>query len=312
MNYINQPGSDESTRNLIYIMAPSYSGSTLLTCLLATHPKIATIGELKATAMGDIDEYVCSCGALLRECGFWEKVRDGMNKKGRSFSLDNFGTNFSADSFVCDRLLRASVRGPLFEGARSFALSALPGCGRETREIIEQNRALIDVVTGIQGGEYFLDGSKEPSRLLHLLRSGRWDVKVIYMTRDGRGVTNSYMRRHGVPMRVAVREWEVAQREFRWMSGRLDPDRCLKVRYEDIPENPGKVMAMVYDFLGLDDRPLSADFNQAEHHILGNSMRLSFRGEIRHDEKWKAQLSASDLELFESEVGWINRELGYE
>ena len=52
--------------DLIYIMSPSFSGSTLLTFLMGAHPSVATVGELKATSLGDIDEYDCSCGSRIR------------------------------------------------------------------------------------------------------------------------------------------------------------------------------------------------------------------------------------------------------
>ena len=42
--------------DLVYILSPSYSGSTLLTFLLNTHPEIATIGELKAQALGNLGD----------------------------------------------------------------------------------------------------------------------------------------------------------------------------------------------------------------------------------------------------------------
>ena len=60
--------------DLVYILAPSYTGSTLLTFLLAQHKSIATIGELKATAREDLETYRCSCGSLMRKCHFWKTL----------------------------------------------------------------------------------------------------------------------------------------------------------------------------------------------------------------------------------------------
>ncbi|MGH8543075.1 MAG: hypothetical protein ACREX3_05465 [Gammaproteobacteria bacterium] len=42
---------------LAYIASPSYSGSTLMTFLLGGHPAVATVGELKAAGIGDVDRY---------------------------------------------------------------------------------------------------------------------------------------------------------------------------------------------------------------------------------------------------------------
>ena len=74
---------DRTMPEMIYILSPSYSGSTLLTCLLARHPDIATVGELKASALGSLDSYKCSCGELLRECQFWDRIASRMTESRR-------------------------------------------------------------------------------------------------------------------------------------------------------------------------------------------------------------------------------------
>ena len=53
----------------LYVASPSYSGSTLLTMLLAEHPEVATIGEMKG-GQEDLSSYRCSCGALFAACPF--------------------------------------------------------------------------------------------------------------------------------------------------------------------------------------------------------------------------------------------------
>jgi len=110
-------------RRLVYILASSYSGSTLLTLLLANHPEISTIGELKASALGDVGKYVCSCGRPILECRFWKQVGAKMAAMGAEFRLEDFGTHFRASGPVCDRILRASLRGKVFEkmSGKSFA-----------------------------------------------------------------------------------------------------------------------------------------------------------------------------------------------
>ena len=45
---------------LVYILAASHSGSTLLAMLLGSHPDVCTVGELKATSLGNVEEYLCS------------------------------------------------------------------------------------------------------------------------------------------------------------------------------------------------------------------------------------------------------------
>ena len=114
-------------RELIYIMSPSYSGSTLLTMLLAQHPQIASIGELKATAMGPMDNYQCSCGEPLLQCGFWRELTSRLTARGLPFSLDRFGTHFASSNPVFNRVLGAQLRGPRFERSRRMLLRHWPG-----------------------------------------------------------------------------------------------------------------------------------------------------------------------------------------
>ena len=78
---------------LAYILAASHSGSTLLSMLLGAHPEAATCGELKAGRFGDVENYRCSCGALILKCPFWAAVCDGMRRRGHDYGIANANTN---------------------------------------------------------------------------------------------------------------------------------------------------------------------------------------------------------------------------
>lgn len=298
-------------RDLIYILAPSYTGSTLLTFLLAKHREIATIGELKATARGDLSTYPCSCGAPQRECAFWKRVAEEMQQAGASFTLEDFGTHFRSDSPVSDRLLRAGIRGRFFERTRSSLLRLLPGSLRCRQSILERNRQLIEVICRLQGGNVFLDGSKDPVRLKHLCSAAYWNVKAIYLIRDGRGATNSYMRHYGVPMKTAAREWCRVHQECDRMVRELGDQACLTIHYEDLCTRPRETLGRIYAFLRLEADLSDLHFRASEQHILGNEMRLRSIEEISLDEKWRNTLTQEDLQAFEQIAGNTNRLYGY-
>lgn len=297
-------------RRLAYIMGPNYSGSTLLTLLLANHPGIATVGELKATSMGDISVYRCSCGKFLTDCSFWRKVKLTMQELGRPFSFDNFRTHFRSlpDSFT-DRLLRAGLRGPIFEAARETGFLLSPSARRARQGIIEQNRSLIEIICSLQQSGTFLDDSKEPVRLKFLLSADIWDIRVIYLIRDGRGVTSSYMRHNQATMEKAVREWVHTQRECDRMIKKIGPDRCLGVHYEDFCREPEKNLSNIHRFLGLETGAINSLDRQK--HIMGNQMRLGSLHDIALDEKWKQILSNEDLHKFAITGGELNYYHGY-
>jgi hypothetical protein len=169
---------------------------------------------------------------------------------------------------------------------------------------------LVEIVQALQGGRVFLDGSKDPVRVKFFCDSGYWNIRVIYLIRDGRGATNSYMRHYNVNMEVAVREWIHTHRECDRVKEMLG-DRCLTIHYEDFCKNPDEILKRIFSFCELDVDSISMDFRSVEHHILGNAMRMASTSEIRLDEKWKTHLTKKDLEIFNNRAGRINRSFGY-
>lgn len=296
---------------LLYILSPSYSGSTLLTFLLAAHPDLATIGELKASAMGDVEIYRCSCGSLLQECKFWKQVQQGMAEQDAPFSLADFGTHFGAAPRNMRRLVSASVNHPLLAPLASLILFCLPDYRRRLAAILQQNRRLIDLITRLQGGRVFLDGSKDPERLLQFWDSGIWDLKVIHLTRDGRGVANSYMKHYRVPMETAARQVLRVERASYRVLGKIPQRAVMPLRYEDLCSDPLGSVNRITSWAGLnpDQAPLRS--RAGAFHVLGNSMRLGFSDSIKIDERWKHELGRKDLGMFERLAGNWNRRRGY-
>jgi hypothetical protein len=300
-------------RKLVYITSPSYSGSTLLTFLLAGHESIATVGELKATAMGRIDCYRCSCGSFIRECGFWKAVSEELGRQGVVFDVSSFGTHFEppAGHGLSRRLFTARVRGGLVEGVRDLGIRAVPGLRRRLEAVVERNRALIEAVCTIRGAECFLDGSKDPVRLKFLLAAGLWDVKVVHLTRDGRGACNSFMRVYSAGMAEAALEWRRTNEECERLMEALPSSSGLRLRYEDLCADPEASLSSIYGLVGVGCPERREDFKSIEHHILGNAMRLRPEGRIRQDEKWRSSLSRRDLDTFDEVAGELNRRYGY-
>ena len=248
-----------------------------------------------------------------RECGFWRQVRVELDRRGIELDLEDFGTHFRRRTRpVVDRVLRARVRGGAFEGARRFVLHAWPGTRKELQAVLERNRVLIEVVRQLQGAALFLDGSKDPVRLQYMYEAGLWNVRVIYMVRDGRGTARSYMKHHGIGMPEAAREWRQTHEECDRLVGRL-PEGCwTKVKYEDLCSGPDAVLHDLFRFLTLDPGAAQADYRGIEHHIIGNPMRLQSSGEIKLDEKWRRDMSSEALGTFERIAGKLNRDYGYE
>ena len=191
-------------------------------------------------------------------------------------------------------------------------LRLTPGCRRQLHNILERNRQIIDIICHLQQGEIFLDGSKEAIRLKLLNLASYWNLKVLHLVRDGRGVTNSYMRHYNVSMEKASQEWCHTYRECNGVIQELRNDTYVTIHYEDLCRNPQETMTKIYDFLGLEADLGDLQFKSFEHHILGNQMRLASTEEIKLDEKWKIALTNRELEIFEHTAGKLNRLYGYD
>ena len=300
--------------NLLYILSPSFSGSTLLTFMLDRHEQVHTFGELKATAMGPIDRYQCSCGEPIVACRFWQDLRERCAQRGTPFNLQNFGTHFTSDIAFRAKVMGAQVRGPVFETARRWLLKHVPGLRMEYYRILQQNKDVVAAVMNGHEDEWFLDGSKDPARLIYLARSGFWRIKVIKMCRDGRAQSNSYRKKSKVNLEEAAREWrsEIAQIERAKLV--LPTSDVFELRYEDLCAEPKRRVEEIWNFLGLEPAYIDWDIplHKEGSHILGNNnMRQSSAITISLDEAWRSELSESDLELFERIAGDTNRRLGY-
>ena len=298
--------------DMVYIASPSYSGSTLLTFLLNAHPSIATIGELKWGTI-DLETYQCSCGVLLRECPFWNALQTRVQARGFPFDLNRPETDFRFPSHrLTDRVARARNRGKVFETLRDAAIAVLPASRRQWTSIAAINRCVIEAVLDMQGGALFVDASKDPVRLRHLLNTGEYDIRVIQLVRDGRGVVNSTINNRGIPAEQTAADWAGTHEQIERLGRQLDADRYLTIRYEDLCTDLTATCRGIFSFLGMDPNDVADDHRAVSHHILGNSMRLRDSCEIRLDEKWRATLSQRDQATFERIAGARNREYGYQ
>jgi hypothetical protein len=258
-----------------------------LTFLLAANPDIATVGELKASAMGEITTYQCSCGALLQECGFWKQVTEGMASKGMRFSLAEFGTHFGRETPLFRRLIRSGVKSAPLNYLSSRLLSIVPSYNARLNRIIEQNRTLIELITTIQRGRVFLDGSKDPERLKQFLDSSYWRVKV------------------------GIAEWLKTEQACQRIFSQVPASDKITIRYEDLCGTPEKVTAAVFGFAGLDVNNSNLGRRHSGFHILGNRTRLLPAREIVLDEKWRVDLTTRELAAFDRLASAHNRVNGY-
>ncbi len=301
--------------NCAFIISPSYSGSTLLSMLLAHHPRLSTLGEFldnQERRFRDGEGDYCSCGEKLAECPFMADLAASVHAKGIDFSVDFPDTAFIGADKLSKPVLRAYIRSPLFETARRVAIAALPGARDTIKRVVKRNSAVIGTLLEKAGASVYLDSAKNNNRVLFFDRYAEdIDVKTIWLIRDGRGVTNSIMRHSGHDVATSAKWWSITQESVIRTTKYLPAGNIMTLRYEDLCNHPQEWLSKACQFLGLDPSLLPESYGASGLHLTGNNMRLKGLGEIKPDEKWRATLTAADLAIFEKIGGRLNRELGY-
>jgi hypothetical protein len=306
--------------NLAYILAVSYSGSTLLAMLLGSQPEACTVGEMRAPTVGEPDTYLCSCGEQIKKCRFWSEVSAGMARRGiPDFDITEARLSIhDTENTYVHRLLDPLPRGPLLEAVRGTALSLSPRWPGHLRDIHHRNGALVEVLREITGTKVVIDSSKIALHLKYLLKNPDLKIKVIWLVRDGRAVTMS-MLGHG--FKRTTRRESVAAAALSWRRNNeaaervlaaLPSSQWLHLRYEELCQAPEATLRNLCKFLGMDTSNIVLDFRSRQQHILGNDMRLKSGTDIRLDERWRAGLSKEDLAAFDEAAGDMNRKYGYQ
>jgi Sulfotransferase family len=151
-------------------------------------------------------------------------------------------------------------------------------------------------------------------RALTLLRMFP-DARFIHLVRDGRAVAASLLPLDWGPNNI------LHAAEF-WM-GRcalglaaeveLGGARVQRVRYEDLVQDPERVLRGIAGFTGLEYQPAMAQggghrvgrYSQRQHRLVGQPPQKS------RAEAWRRSLSRREIEIFEAEAGELLELLGY-
>lgn len=326
---------DQEPGKLIYISGAGHSGSTLLDIVLGRHPQISSLGEIHRFYLSlhkSEPPHRCDCGRSVMQCEFWIKVINRIRSQ-RGWDLQKFKTRFITTD---PKYLEVGDNGRILLEAgapKRYALSMervfsaiapdllyryLPAASRDMRrlrEIAINSHDLFDAVRYTAGTPIIVDSTKNPIRLRALYTARPESLLIVYLVRDGRAVTHSRMRRHGVTMSQAAKVWVAEHRKQRIIQSHIPRQNKLFVKYEDFCASPEPVLERICRFSGLDysNYMLSAPARQ-RHAIGGNPMRFEdgAASKIALNESWRDALTESDLSAFRRIGGSTNRFFGYD
>jgi len=320
-------------QKLVYLAAASHSGSTMTAMLLGAHPDLCSVGELKAINLGDKNSYLCSCKKLVSECEFWQGVADKMASKGHDFCISDARTDIRTDATpYMLRLLRPLVRSPFMELIRDTLLSFSSVWRKQLPFLQKRNADYARSIAEQANVDTVVDSSKIGIRLKYLLKNKDLDIKVIWVVRDGRGVSLAYKnpsefadaknpklrgggagktQEQGRGIEVGAHEWVRCNQETEAVLATMPKENWMQVHYEDICNNTEQTLDTLFEFIGVDPTNKRLDFKTVEHHVVGNGMRLDDSEEIILDDRWKTLLNENELKAYHQITGGYHQSLGY-
>lgn len=199
----------------------------------------------------------------------------------------------------------------------------------------DTSRGLYEQVAAHSGARIIVDSSKKPdwiSARAGELRSGGHEARLIILTRDGRAVVNSRLRKYpGREPAGQIAEW-MEQIEAAHALAGVFPGPVLYLAYEELATDPEQTARRLANFVGAPYDPSMLAFSSREHHPLGGNNGTQFiatRGrpggaglepgarsaayyrdhpdEIRLDLRWKDEFSPEHAALFEDMAGVLNQ-----
>jgi hypothetical protein len=302
---IDRPGnplpSEGSMTQVIYILAHSRSGSTLLARMLGQVESWVSVGEVRYLwRRGMVENQPCGCGEPFLSCKFWAPVvRDAFGQVTRAEAAR------MADTIrYADRVWRMGRP----QDSRTSEATQLLG-------------TLYTAIRKVSGASVIIDSSKSPSYARLLGRSQEIRVHLVHLVRDCRGVAYSRIRRVARgELQARSENLLVARTALEWIAvnelshGLAATLPYTLARYEDVVSHASEAILRIASSSHLPAPDLSFVGDSrvslgADHTVSGNQMRFESGWiPLRLDEEWRYRLTRGQRMLLTT-VGqrWLAR-----
>jgi hypothetical protein len=310
-----------SSPDTVFIMSSGHSGSTLLNLLIGAHPDAVAVGEVTHLPKNVALNTICSCGMPVRECGLWAGVIARMSGRlAADLTRDPYvmDLGYIGATHVVDRSVMTSGYRRLWKLRHLIAYAKLrsglaPGLdGSRFARAITNTFSLFEEIRAASGTRLVVDASKDYVKGVGLYHHRPESTRIILLTRDGRAVFYSGLKR-GQSRSAAIRRWRnYYTRALPLVERRVRPEHVLRLKYEEFAGETEAAIRRTCGFLGMqfDSRMLRLGTKVA-HVANGNGMRLRGDRPISPDQAWRTELSSEDHAYFEQHAGALNRRLGY-
>jgi sulfotransferase family protein len=279
--------------SVVYVLAHSRSGSTLLARMLGQVAGWVSVGEVRYLfRRGMVENQPCGCGQRFAECEFWSAV-----------VREAYGQVSASEALRMSEAVRAADR--IWRMGRLGAITALgPGARARRRDALAVLAPLYAAMERVSGASVIVDSSKSPSFGALLSDVPGIRLRLVHLVRDCRGVAYSRLRRLARgEIRAASEDLLVARTALEWdavnsLARRLQTTLPYTlVSYEDLVARPRPTLQAIVDPGGGGlDLPFLRDGTVllgGDHTVSGNQMRFaSGWTPLRPDDEWQGKLTA--------------------
>ena len=259
-------------------MGAGRSGTTALATFLGNNNEIQNIGEMHQFFEYLEERKECSCGDQLQKCEFWDnKISNNLIQSSTKNRI--LSEKFESHSSIVKHILQLFSK-------------------KEIEEYIEIHQQLLNTIQLDSEKTTLLDSSKYIGRALALDKLENIDLKVIYVVRDIRGVINSFSKNVQTsksPLSTIV-YYLVVNSVSEFVAKILLRKKVVKIRYEDLVNNPLQVFSRLETFLKLDltdvkNKIIDKQPFSLGHIVGGNRLKKNKEIYFRKDVSWEDKFS---------------------
>jgi len=253
----------------------------------------------------------CSCGVAIDRCPFWTKVFVRLGRAPESLSLRLRFLKKEDNSSGGQQLFRQFPRR-LFSRNPQLFLSPLASTIVNATRVATDSFDLYNAVLHETGADYLIDSSKDAFRFRALYNRKPDRMLGILLGRDYRGTVNSKLKR-GRDLKKSATTWVTRMTQMKVMTSGIPPEQLIRVRYEDLCQDPRAELARVCEFMNIDfSDVMMTRPSTGVHHLGGSPSKFDpARKKIDLDQSYLDAFDDNDLEIMREIVGEVASEWGY-
>jgi hypothetical protein len=283
-----------TVQSLNFVVCPAYHGATFVSLLLNNHSRITSLGDT-IPARRHLDGN-CSCGSVIRSCPFWSTILETTDFE-RFRTGDKVLPLWPRLADVHQSLNRA-VAIAFGAAANILGASVWSLVAKRRNEYVDVYERFHATVKRLHGTDVFIDGSKSMSKTFVLASIlPQAEVRVLHLVRDPRDYHCSHMKNRpdSASLRSSARGWRNRHLAILGMVRLMRGVRYLRVRYEDLCDDPEKTLSSVYELFGVEyEDVFHAPQDPLKNHVIGSRSKSRFDGTIRASRGWRERLTPTE------------------